>query len=562
MSMQINDVILDPARLDELVRLRLLDTPPEEPFDRLTRLASRLLGAPVAVVSLVDDHRQFFKSAVGLPQPWAALRETPLSHSFCQHVVTSAMPLIVDDAREHPLVRDNSAVKELNVIAYMGIPLTTPNGATLGSFCVIESHARKWTQGDQQTMTELAASVMSEIALRLAQDEMQVANGDLEREAARREHLLRALEVSSARLHAAQRLARVGSFVLHTGNARNGHWSSEACRIFAITEAEAPTTVASFVDSLVHPDDRLRVAAAITGTMRSSRSCRIEYRAYGPYGELSTMLTTVEPETHGDDVLAALLTVLDVTDRIRAEAKLAEYRSELWHVSRVATAGEMATVIAHEINQPLAAIAHTANACRRLISNGNIGYDEIVEHLSGISAQAMRASKIIAQIRNYVRKQPAAPRALSLDDVVDDILNLLSMLTQMRGITIERVRGRNLPLVMGDEIQLGQLALNLVRNATDAVAETSGRDRKIIITTSSSDRGHTILEVADNGCGVPADLIEQIFEPFFSTRSNGLGMGLPIAKTIAEAHDAVLSVNNRCAQEGGACFRVVFPASR
>ena len=132
-----NVALLDPARLDQLFRLQLLDSPPEEPFDRLTRLAARALGAPIALVSLVDDRRQFFKSSFGLPEPWASRRETPLSHSFCQHVVASASPLRIEDAREHPLVRDNPAIAELSVIAYLGVPLKTPEGRTLGSFCVM-----------------------------------------------------------------------------------------------------------------------------------------------------------------------------------------------------------------------------------------------------------------------------------------------------------------------------------------------------------------------------------------------------------------------------------------
>src|SRR3954470_22801482 len=129
----------DPARLEALRAAAVLDTPPEASFDRLAALAARLLRAPVALVSLVDAERQFFKSCVGLPEPWNSLRQTPVSHSFCQHVVTSGEPLIVEDARTHPLVRDNPAVRELGVIAYAGIPLRVPSGQVLGSFCVTDA---------------------------------------------------------------------------------------------------------------------------------------------------------------------------------------------------------------------------------------------------------------------------------------------------------------------------------------------------------------------------------------------------------------------------------------
>jgi signal transduction histidine kinase/DNA-binding response OmpR family regulator len=155
-----------PERLDALRRLNLLDSEAEPSFDRITRLASRLLGAPVALFSLVDDHHQFFKSAIGLAEPYATTRQTPLSHSFCQHVVTSGAPLVVDDAREHPLVRDNLAVPELGVIAYLGMPVSDRNGFVLGSLCAIEAQRREWSEDDIKNLSDLAELVMNEIALR------------------------------------------------------------------------------------------------------------------------------------------------------------------------------------------------------------------------------------------------------------------------------------------------------------------------------------------------------------------------------------------------------------
>jgi GAF domain-containing protein len=156
----------DPARLDELERTGLIDAQTEEPFDRLTNLARKILEAPVSLVSLVQTDRQFFKSQQGLPEPWATIRETPISHSFCQHVVISGEPLVVDDATHHPLVCNNPAIEDLNVVSYLGIPLKSPDGWHLGSFCVIDHQPRSWTQQDVDIMQDLAESVMTEIKLR------------------------------------------------------------------------------------------------------------------------------------------------------------------------------------------------------------------------------------------------------------------------------------------------------------------------------------------------------------------------------------------------------------
>jgi DNA-binding CsgD family transcriptional regulator len=166
------------ARLSALMATRLLDTPPEACFDRLTRLAAGVLDTPIALISLVDDRRQFFKSAFGLPEPWRSRRETPLSLSFCKHVVAQAVPLVVHDARVDPRVAGNTSIELLNVIAYLGVPLTTATGETLGAFCVIDHRPKAWTATHQQTMNDLAQCVMSEIALRTARDQLARADVD------------------------------------------------------------------------------------------------------------------------------------------------------------------------------------------------------------------------------------------------------------------------------------------------------------------------------------------------------------------------------------------------
>ena len=155
-----------PPRLLALRATGLLDTPPEESFDQLARIASQLLGAPTVLLSLVDGHRQFFKSAIGLAEPFASRRETPLSYSFCQHAVSSGLPLVIPDTRVHPLVRDNPARTEMHIGAYLGIPLVTARGHALGAFCAMTPEPRTWSAGDLGTMQELAALAVRWIDLR------------------------------------------------------------------------------------------------------------------------------------------------------------------------------------------------------------------------------------------------------------------------------------------------------------------------------------------------------------------------------------------------------------
>lgn len=146
--------------------LGLLAAQPDPPFDRLTRLAARSLDIPVVLVSFVSDECQVFPGAIGLPEPWASRRTTPLSHSFCQHVVATNAPLIIEDARLDPLVRDNLAIPEMGVIAYAGMPLRTSSGDTLGSFCAIDTKPHTWTAEELALLTDFADAAMAEIALR------------------------------------------------------------------------------------------------------------------------------------------------------------------------------------------------------------------------------------------------------------------------------------------------------------------------------------------------------------------------------------------------------------
>lgn len=183
--MDASGLIRNSERLAALQRTGLLDTPREETFDRLTRLASRTLHVPVVLVSLVAADRQWLKSAVGLPEPWASQRQTPLFHSFCQHVVASGEPLVIPDARDHPLVCDNRAVSELGVVAYAGVPLVTSDGLTLGAFCAIDGQPRAWTKQQIEILRDLAAVAMTEIELRMTgQDQDQVEPVEHERRAA------------------------------------------------------------------------------------------------------------------------------------------------------------------------------------------------------------------------------------------------------------------------------------------------------------------------------------------------------------------------------------------
>lgn len=182
-------------RLEALSQTGLLDSPAEEAFDRITRLTARLLNVPVSLVSLIDARRQFFKSQVGLASPWQDRRETPLSYSFCQHVVGTGLPLIISDARQDARVKDNPAISDLGIVAYVGVPLRNTGGHVLGALCALDGEVRRWTPDQVAMLSDLGAIVMAEIARR--ENDRQLADQLRESE----ERLRLALERQTLLMH-------------------------------------------------------------------------------------------------------------------------------------------------------------------------------------------------------------------------------------------------------------------------------------------------------------------------------------------------------------------------
>ncbi|SCG71189.1 GAF domain-containing protein [Micromonospora echinaurantiaca] len=202
--------LADPGRLRSLDETGL-GPAADEAFDRFARLVGDLLDVPVALVSLVAADRQFFPGAVGLPEPWAALRQTPLSHSFCQHVVDLEAPMVLPDARLDPRVRDNLAVPDLGVVAYAGMPLTDLRGRVLGALCAIDSKPRAWTADQLRTLADLAAACSSELRLRIALDGAEQAKRRAEEAHARLEMLAGLSETLAGTLEVSAALRRLGA---------------------------------------------------------------------------------------------------------------------------------------------------------------------------------------------------------------------------------------------------------------------------------------------------------------------------------------------------------------
>jgi C4-dicarboxylate-specific signal transduction histidine kinase len=260
---------------------------------------------------------------------------------------------------------------------------------------------------------------------------------------------------------------------------------------------------------------------------------------------------TLLPEDRG-----AVVVQTDVTQRHEAGAEIRMRDREIAHLNRVGAVGELASSLAHELGQPLGAILTNAQAVRRLLTREAPDMKELRETVNDIIADDQRAGEVIQRMRSLLRKEETPRDAVDLNEIVRTVLRLVASDASLRQATVDHDLARSVPPVIGDSVQLKQVVLNLVTNGLDAVADRAVGDRSVTVTTSVAD-GHVFLSVRDNGPGLGEPDLDRVFEPFYTTKAHGLGMGLPICRTIVEAHGGEIQAAN--VPGGGAAFRCDFP---
>jgi two-component system sensor kinase FixL len=258
--------------------------------------------------------------------------------------------------------------------------------------------------------------------------------------------------------------------------------------------------------------------------------------------------------------LFVLASVIDITARKQAELDQQLQNMELARVGRVAVMGELAASLAHEVNNPIGAMVANASAGQRLIAGGKIETDELTELLADIVADGRRAGEIVQGIRNMVRKGQARRSLTKIDETIDDLLRIVRAVALEREVAVVAQVGSDAGQVWADPVQFLQVLLNLTINAFEAMSAMRPDARRVVIRTHRNLNGDILVSVRDFGPGFPPGVSDQLFEPFFSTKADGTGMGLAISRSIVEDHGGTLSGEN-CA-DGGACFTICLPAAK
>jgi len=346
-------------------------------------------------------------------------------------------------------------------------------------------------------------------------------------------------------------------------------WDDSMYRLYGVRQEEFSGAFDAWSKCLVREDVE-RAKADVEAALRGDREYLSDFKVQRADGAIRIIRGVAQIIRAADGRPLRMVGInRDVTDlidaereRVRANEELQAAQAELAHVARLTTMGELAASIAHEINQPLGAIltnAETADAILKSQSPDIAALPAIVELkdiVNDILHDDRRAGEVIRRIRSLVTKAPFELKNLDLNDLVRDTVELLTSVAVARKVElVSRIAQDVLP-ILGDRIQLQQVILNLVVNGIDAMKDTPSENRIVSIRTSCVEN-FAQLSVSDRGSGIPKDKLKAVFEPFYTNKAGGMGMGLSIARTIIEAHQGLIRAENR--DHGGASFRIRLP---
>jgi PAS domain S-box-containing protein len=373
------------------------------------------------------------------------------------------------------------------------------------------------------------------------------------------------LRRSEAYLAEAQRLSLTGSFGWRV-NTGELFWSDETFRILEYDRATKPSLDDVF--NRVHPDDLALVKQTLDQASRKGTSLDFEHRLLMPGGAVKHVHVVGHALNDEPDIREFVGAVMDVTEHCRAKAALElaltelnkseQARAELARAARVTAMGELAAAIAHEVNQPLAAVVTNANACLRWLDRATPNLDEARMAVQRIVRDGNRGSEVIRRIRALLKKEPPQKTPVNVNELVQEIIRLAQI--KSHGVGLQLALANDLPPVAADRVQLQQVLLNLVTNALESMKTIRDRPRVLRIETKSSESEGVLIAVRDSGDGLPSEKMGQLFDTFYTTKPSGLGMGLSISRTIVEAHGGRLWAEGN--DGPGATFRFSLPAQK
>jgi C4-dicarboxylate-specific signal transduction histidine kinase len=365
-----------------------------------------------------------------------------------------------------------------------------------------------------------------------------------------------ALRRSEASLAEAQQISHTGSWRWNivTGEVS---WSAEHFRIFAFDPVTTKPSYGIFMER-VHAEDRPSLEQALEQALRKRSRFQLEYRIALPDGSVKHVQSVGQPEITECGDFEFVGTVMDVTERRRADEALRNAQTELARVARLTAMGELVASIAHEINQPLTAVVTNADACLSWLNRGKPDLDEARDAVSRILRNAQRAGDVIRGLRALAEKSGPQLTKLDINGAIQEVLTLARGALKLHDVAMTTNLSAEVRPVFGDRVQLQQVLLNLIMNGVDAMSTVNDRSKVLTITSEPVESSGVLVAVKDTGTGLDPATAGRIFDSFFTTKANGLGMGLSICRSIIDAHGGRLwaSPSAPC----GTVFRFTVPS--
>jgi PAS domain S-box-containing protein len=529
-------LLRDPDRVAAVRRTGLLDDAPDPAFDRLTRLAGRLLRCPVALICLVTEDRLYFASVQGSPGAVPDVRQAPLDRSFCQYAIASVAPFTVEDVRRHELLRRSAVLEELGAVSLAAVPLLAPDGQVLGALCVVDTVPRQWTGPELADLHDLAALTTSELHRRLRE----------------------AVEPPSRAESAAIRLSYDEIPVIVWTVRADGTCDYVNARWLEFTGRTLAAEIGlGWVDRL-HPEDRNGYLEQYRQAVARREPLRAEYRVRRHDGQYRWLLDVAVPRfAQEGEFLGLIGCSTDVTDRRQLEQRLV--RAE-----RAQAIGQLAGGIAHDYNNLLTGIIGHVALLHEEPGLSPLGREDLTQ----IQRSADRAAILTRQLLAFSRRQVLTPRVLDPNQLVAGCLSTLRRLLGERVQVVWRP-APSLDPVVADPNQLEQVLTQLCANARESMPEggtleISTRQERLDAAAAAGLQGmrpgvYVLLQVRDTGRGMDVPTMERIFEPFFTTTAPSEGAGLGLASVYGVVKQSGGHIEVASEPGHGTTFTIYFP---
>jgi signal transduction histidine kinase len=514
-------------RLDALKRYKVLDTQPEETFDEITQLAATLTQSKISLVSLIDKDRQWSKSRFGVEAT-----ETPRDISFCGHAIMGTDVFEVADSTLNPDFLDNPAVVgEPHIRFYAGAPLVTPDGFKIGTLCVADAKPKSLSSAQKETLKILASHVVGLFESKLRNADHQKMNLLFEK---------------------VQALSHVGGWDFDF-ETQNLTWTSEHYRISEIPENQNSTQLFELYKSRIHPDDLKMLDLFLENAFKKGMDFVFDHRLVLDNGariKFVQGIARVEKNSEGKPI-RLYGTCQDLTEKRAFQEQVNHERLRMVQTSKLASLGEMASGVAHEINNPLTIIAGTVNLLKKYKDNPE-KFDAKTEV---ILKSCDRIGKIVSGLRKFSRGSGSNLRRFeSLNTIIEEAISLVNIKAVRVGVSLsftEKTEGQ----IECDPVDIEQVFVNILNNAIEAARFLPDKWIKV---AGFEEPESWVIQVQDSGSGIPTDIVDKLFEPFFTTRpvGQGQGLGLSIAKGILEDHGAAILLNTN---SKNTCFEIRFP---